>query len=285
MIADSKQDIIELRKRQLAVDDHLTPMLALQSVTINPTELCNRTCHFCPRSDSKIYPNQNLHISEDTIRKLSSELKLNNYTNRVGWSGNGEPLLTKDFYKLVKIISDENPQLKVHEINTNGDKVKPETIDRIFDAGINHIIVSLYDGDEQLEKFTNMFEGYSTESFTLRKSYYSSDSFDGFTNRAGAVEVNTNLLKNNIKNKCYLPFYKLFIDWNGDQILCCEDWFKLTKNNLNINTHTLKEIWESTFLNNYRSHLKAGKRDLTACNKCNINGEKVGEQYTEYFKL
>ena len=130
-----------------------------------------------------------------------------------------------------------------------------------------------------------MFEGYNSDTFTLRKSYYHSDNFSGFTNRAGAVKVNTELLKENIKNKCYLPFYKLFIDWNGDQILCCEDWFKLSKNKLNINTHTLKEIWESAFLDKYRQHLKDGKRDLAVCNKCNIHGEKVGKQYTEYYKL
>lgn len=285
MIAENKQDIIDLRKRQISADDEKTPMKALQSITINPTELCNRTCHFCPRSDAKIYPNQNLHITEDTVRKLSLELKLNNYTNRIGWSGNGEPLLTKNFFKLVKIISDENPQLKVHEINTNGDKIGNDTVDKLYEAGINHIVVSLYDGDAQLDKFNKLFEGYNSDMFTLRKSYYHSDNFSGFTNRAGAVKVNEDLLKENIKNKCYLPFYKLFIDWNGDQILCCEDWFKLSKNKLNINTHSLKDIWESTFLNKYRTHLKEGKRDLTVCNKCNINGEKVGKQYTEYFTL
>jgi len=67
--------------------------------------------------------------------------------------------------------------------------------------------------------------------------------------------------------------------------LCCEDWFKLSKNKLNINTHSLKEIWESTFLNNYRTHLKEGKRDLPVCNRCNIHGEKVGEEYTKYYTL
>jgi MoaA/NifB/PqqE/SkfB family radical SAM enzyme len=285
VIANSKQNIIELRKQQIKHSVDMTPMEALQSITINPTELCNRTCHFCPRSDAKIYPNQNLHIAEDTIRKLSSELRLNNYSNRVGWSGNGEPLLTKDFYKLVKIVSNENPQLRVHEINTNGDKLTSDIISKIYEAGINHIVVSLYDGDEQLHKFSKLFQEYPDDTFTLRKSYYHSNNFKGFTNRAGAVDLNADMVDEYKSNKCYLPFYKLFIDWNGDQILCCEDWFKLSKNKLNINTHSLKDIWESTFLNNYRKHLQEGKRDLPVCNKCNIHGEKVGEQYTKYYNL
>ena len=40
---------------------------------INPTELCNRTCSFCPRGID--YPNQNLHISPEVIEKLGSDLE------------------------------------------------------------------------------------------------------------------------------------------------------------------------------------------------------------------
>ena len=152
MIANNKQDIVELRKNQQGLNDQLTPMMALQSISIHSTELCNRTCYFCPRSDPKIYPNQNLHISEDTIRRLSSELKLNNYTNRVGWSGNGEPLLTKDFYKLAKIISDENPQLSVHEIITNGDKIKPAVILLIHSKKYKNDIIKILKLDNLLIK-------------------------------------------------------------------------------------------------------------------------------------
>ena len=31
-------------------------------VDLNPTELCNRRCVFCPRKDDTFYPNQNLHV-------------------------------------------------------------------------------------------------------------------------------------------------------------------------------------------------------------------------------
>ena len=287
MIAENKNDIIELRKRQTEYfgNQELIPLNALQSITINPTELCNRSCHFCPRSDSSIYPNQNFHISEQTIRNLSAQLKLNNYKNRICWSGNGEPLLTKNFLNLVNIISSENPQIKTIELNTNGDKLDEKIIKDIYDSGINYIIVSVYDGDSSLNKFLGLFKGYDNSTYTLRKSYYQSDNFKDFTNRAGAVKLNDDKVSEHRNNKCYLPFYKLFIDWNGDVIVCCEDWFKLSKTTLNINTHTLEEIWTSDFLNTYRKHLKDGNRNLKVCNKCNINGEKVGMEYVNFFKI
>jgi MoaA/NifB/PqqE/SkfB family radical SAM enzyme len=285
MIANNKRDIIKIRKKQnenVSVNNEIN---ALQSITINPTELCNRTCYFCPRHDPKIYPNQNLHMSEETAKRLASQLKSIDYKNKVIWSGNGEPLLNKNILNLIKIIHNDNPQLRIHEVNTNGDKLSAVLIDDLYSAGINHIMVSVYDGEESFEKFTKLFENYNSNSYTLRKSYYHNLDLTDFTNRGGATKLNSHVKFN--ENKCYLPFYRLFIDWNGDIILCCEDWRKITKNilKLNINTHNIKEIWLSEVLNKYRTRLKEGDRSLSPCNSCNIHGERVGEEYVKIFKL
>jgi len=282
VISSNINDTVKMRYNQTDINEEKTPMDALQSITINPTELCNRTCHFCPRSDSKIYPNRNLHISEETVKRISSELKTNNYSNRVGWSGNGEPLLTDKIFDLIKIVSEENTQLKVHEIITNGDKLDYEIIQKLYDSGINHIIVSLYDGDEQLNKFINYFKNIESSKYTLRKSYYTAEN-NSFTNRGGSINYNINLLESHKNNKCYIPFYKLFLDYNGDVLICCEDWLRLSKNKLNINKNSLKEIWNSSFLNNYRKKLANGDRSLTVCNKCNINGKLIGKEFLEYY--
>ena len=117
--------------------------------------------------------------------------------------------------------------------------------------------------------------------------YYNSDNYENFTNRAGAVNMNMDNMSLHRKNKCYWPFYKMVLDWDGGILLCCEDWFKLSKkhinNTFNINTHTIEEIWNSDYLNEYRSYLKEGKRTKSICNKCNMHGEKIGKEYVEYF--
>lgn len=280
MIATSKSDVILLRNSQL--HEPSTVNGCLQSITINPTELCNRTCGFCPRSDAKRYPNQNLHISQKTVESLSKKLKEFGYRGRVGWSGNGEPLLTENFLDHIESVARSNPDLSVHEINTNGDKLTPNLIEKIYSAGINHIIVSVYDGEESLEKFKDMFRGYSVEDYTLRISYGDKNPI-GFTNRAGFVSVNSDKISEFKDNKCYLPFYKLVIDWNGDVLVCCEDWGRKSRSELNINTHTLSEIWNSDKLRSYRNNLVIGKRTLSPCNVCNIHGEKVGKNFAERF--
>lgn len=285
MIANDKADVIKIRKKQSENVSVNNEMDALQSITLNPTELCNRTCHFCPRHDPKIYPNQNLHMSEETAIRLASQLKSIDYKNKVIWSGNGEPLLNKNILNLIKIIHDSNPQLRVHEVNTNGDKLNAAVIDDLYFAGINHIMVSVYDGEESFEKFIKLFENYDPNQYTLRKSYYHNLDLTDFTNRAGTTQVNSQVKFNT--NKCYLPFYKLFMDWNGDILLCCEDWRKITKDvlKLNINTHSIKEIWLSKVFNEYRNRLQHGDRSLSPCNRCNIHGERVGEEYIKFFNL
>ena len=75
-ILKDKNEVIELRRKQVGYDPNVEkiPLNALRSITLNSTEMCNRKCHFCPRSDPKVYPNQKLHISEKTIRNFSKEL-------------------------------------------------------------------------------------------------------------------------------------------------------------------------------------------------------------------
>jgi radical SAM protein with 4Fe4S-binding SPASM domain len=289
-IISNKEELVELRKEQVAINqsDVKIPLNALRSISINPTEMCNRKCHFCPRTDPKIYKNQRVHISKETIQALSKEMKKNNYLGKVSWSGFGEPMMNPELLELVSIIRDENPDA-IQEINTNGDYLKGDVnkIDELYDAGITYIIISLYDGPEQLEEYKKLFEKYDPSTYALRISYYEISDFENFSNRAGAVKVNVENIPKYRKNKCFVPFYKLQIDWNGDILVCCEDWFRLSKklNNLNINTHSLKEIWESDFLTDYRKKLSNGDRSNPVCNRCNVNGEKLGGNYVEYFKL
>ena len=290
-ILKDKNEVIDLRRAQVGYNpnEEKIPINALRSITLNSTEMCNRKCHFCPRSDPNVYANQKLHISEETIRNLSKRMSEIQYSGSLIWSGFGEPLMTKNYEHLTKIIKDENPQLKRQEINTNGDYLRPKRIEELYNAGVDLIIVSLYDGPEQLEKMQKRFEGYDESMYSFRISYYNSDNFENFSNRAGAVNMNIEKNKSHHTNKCFWPFYKMVIDWDGRILLCCEDWFKISKNNIdnnfNINTHSLNEIWDSQFLNDYRKYLKDGKRIKPVCNKCNMNGEKVGGEFVEYFKL
>ena len=64
-------------------------------VELNVNELCNRTCIFCPRHDTKLYPNRNLHMEIDLAKELAIQLEEINFSGIVNISGTGEATLTK----------------------------------------------------------------------------------------------------------------------------------------------------------------------------------------------
>ena len=118
---------------------------------INPTELCNRTCTFCPRVDPDDYPNQNLNMTVDLAKKIADELLALDYQGSVAFSGYGEPLLTPNIEKIINQFGDINV-----EVVTNGDPLNKKMIKDLYAAGLNTIVVSLYDGPFQVDEFKKL---------------------------------------------------------------------------------------------------------------------------------
>jgi radical SAM protein with 4Fe4S-binding SPASM domain len=67
----------------------------------------------------------------------------------------------------------------------------------------------------------------------------------------------------------------MMIDWNGDVLLCVQDWNKRVKFS-NLNSSSLKECWMSNGIRIYRSLLGKGKRKLPPCNNCDVDGKLHG---------
>jgi len=241
---------------------------------INPTELCNRRCVFCPREDVDLYPNQNLHISLDLCSKIADQLKTLKYTGGVALSGYGEPTLHPKFIEIVKIFGKDIRT----ELITSGDFLTPQFAAELYEAGISKILVSLYDGPHQMEHFHEIFsEAKVPEShYFLRDRWYTMDSDYGvkLTNRAGTV-TKGNQIDVEENRPCFYTHYSMSIDWNGDVLLCVQDWNKKVKMG-NLNSQTLLDVWNSPNFNKYRRTLGKGKRALTPCNTCNTDGTLHG---------
>ena len=263
----------------------LNELKGLSVIEMCITELCTRTCGFCPRGDSNIYPNQKLFMSLDTAKKIGMECKANNYQGDFHFSGFGESLTHKQFFPLIKLLKDILPN-NYFALTTNGDLLKEHTAKLAYDSGINHIIVSCYDGQEYYDKFDLMLRKVGG-SYDIRKLWITPGETleemtkrNEFNNRSGAVSsIDFDENKKTFKtNPCYLPFYKLVFDYNGEALLCCNDWFRRHKGFGNINTHSLQEIWYCEEFNTVRENLKRGVRAGPACSNCSIRGDIVGKE-------
>lgn len=249
-------------------------------IDLNPTELCNRACIFCPRADESKYPNQSLFMSEILVEKIASELSELNYEGSIVLAGFGEPMLYPDLLSLINKFRD----IKL-EIVTNGDPLTVKNIKQMYEAGMNMFVISMYDGPEQIEKFNSMFKeaGVSNEHYLLRDRWHTQEDEYGLklTNRAGMVDVG---IQEEVKldKPCYYPHYSMTIDWNGDVLLCVQDWNKKIKLG-NIYSQTLLEVWNSNTMNKYRKKLGSGNRDISPCNGCNANGTLHGFNHIKYW--
>jgi len=275
----NKSTLQNLRRKSSFVDDvQMRDNVPLFSwLDINLTELCNRKCVFCPRADPAFYPNQKLHMSNSLAEKIAGELRDLNYKGTIVLSGFGEPMLHPTLAELVSVFRDD---IRV-EMVTNGDFLSTDRISQLLDAGVDFFVVSMYDGPHQKDSFNTMFAeaGCGEQQYLLRDRWYSEDEGFGLklTNRAGTVTIGIQD-EVDVTHPCYYPAYSMTIDWNGDVLLCVQDWHKKVKAG-NLYAQSLMEVWTSPQMKKRRTELACGRRISAPCNLCNAEGTLHGRNH------
>ena len=257
------------------------PLDSILTVEINTTELCNRTCVFCPRHDPRVFPNRNLHLTIKGAETIAEELADNGYQGKISFSGFGENLLNPNFAEIVKVFHIELPQATL-ECNTNGDKLDVEMLKKLFRSGLDQLYINLYDGPEQMEHFDTMLE-----EARIREDQYKFRMHWGdfekhgliLNNRSGVIDwigVEDDTIENLKGKPCHYPFYKMFVDRNGDVLFCSNDWGRehVVGNLLSMSLH---DVWFSKPMTKIRKKLMKGNREQSPCNKCSVDGSLFGK--------
>ena len=248
-------------------------------IELSLIDTCNRVCSFCPKSNEQIAPNTHQKMERVLIEKLCSDLKKINFNGAFCLCGYGEPLLHKDHI----FIINELAKIGQVEIITNGDTINDEKLREIYSSNASRLLISLYDGSDQLKKFQEMIERNKIpKDFVILRDRWYSDKKDfgvKLTNRVGTVSIG-NQDKIQINKKCYYTSYQLLIDWNGDVFLCPQDWQRRVTMG-NIMQKGFFDIWNGKILNKFRTlHLK-GDRSQSPCNSCNANGMVYGKKHSK----
>ena len=221
-----------LKRRSLIVDKDIKYYQGLPLPTwieLSLIDVCNRSCSFCPKSDPKIAPDTYQKMGRSLIDKLTAELKKIKYRGSIALCGYGEPLLHKDILYITRKLSETASV----EIVTNGDALNPDRLKKLYDAGLTTLLISVYDGPKEAESFLKMMKRINIDKsrYVIRNRYYGEDKDFGITlsNRAGNLnnaEFKIEPLKESLKMKCTYPSYTFFIDYNGDVLMCPQDWGK-----------------------------------------------------------
>ncbi len=234
---------------------------------------------FCPKADDKVAPDTFQKMTRKIIDEIHDQLLEIHFTGTISLCGYGEPLLHKDITYIVKKLSNVSNV----EIITNGDVLSSKRLQDLYLANASKVLVSMYDGPEQIEKFEKMKKNANVpeDLLILRDRWY--DKYNDFgvklTNRAGTI--NTGIQEKVDKNKaCFYPTYQCLIDWNGNVYLCPQDWQRKVSMG-NIMQETFYEIWIGSALTKYRQNLLLGKRCSSPCKDCNADGTLLGKNHAE----
>ena len=241
-----------------------TPVFASVEFSINGA--CNRRCTFCPRVDEDGYPNIYNSLDIKVFEKNLIDLKKINYKGRFSFSGFSEPLLTKNLHEYISLMKTNLPNSPV-EIVSNGDPLTRRN------------------GAKKLN--------LNDTQFILRNRYLKPDKSYGITisNRAGSVNLTNEVfelkpLEEPLNQPCYYPFYKVLIDYNGDLLMCSNDW-KKERVMGNICSESIVTIWKNKIFNNTRKRLAVCDRSHAPCNVCDVegtmNGKSAFEKWDAFF--
>lgn len=122
------------------------------SIRLEVTSKCNINCKYCHKSD---YANKVDDMTTTEIETLIKSLKEQYPINKVLLTG-GEPLLNKDIVKLVRTLT--NMDIKVDMV-TNGKLLNEELIQKLYNAGLKRIRLSI-DGFEEHTEYRKGSDPY-----------------------------------------------------------------------------------------------------------------------------
>ena len=221
-----------------------------------------------------------LNVSNEVIKKIDLKILIkiaNLLENKIKSNknificGNGGSAAIANHY-----VADYLKLLRTHT------KLKPKLIESLYNAGLQQMVVSMYDGPEQIQYFKDLFKesNVGDNYYTLRDRWYDEEEDYGllYTNRAGSMG---DKLLSPHERPCYYTHYSTYIDWNGDVLLCCQDMYNRTKIFGNVLEKKLVDIWIDKKLIDYRKKLSVGKRVLSPCDNCTANGMVFGDKHSK----
>jgi radical SAM protein with 4Fe4S-binding SPASM domain len=226
---------------------------------------CTRKCWFCKFGQERQDP-EIMFMTNETILKIAEDLQKLKYSGRISLYGINEPLLEPRLLDMITLFKSKCPDSFI-TINTNGDGLTEALYKKLILAGIDGIIIDIYDNLAMSR--LRIFGAYEKVALKdMRKPIGKID------NRAGGIQINQDKFFPDkfIQSSCLRPFNMLHIRPNGDVNLCANDMYGDVVMG-NVINQSLEDIWNSEKFKLYRNELNTnGRANLKLCQNCSHNG-------------
>jgi len=206
------------------------------------------------------------------------------YFAKFGFNGSvyfsiyNEPLTDSRIFDLIKMAKEAMPLCKV-QMYTNGLLLNPYTVDRLVDAGLDTLRISLYSDCIEYAWAVNRVRksGKCNVSISPRLSL-SPKTDAGYDDRIGLYDRNLNCT-----DPCYMPIQYFNVNCKGDVMLCWDEW-KSSVTFGNVNTDSVEDILMNPKRISVIESLKKGNR-YGVCAGCDRPTEMCISEYRSDLKL
>lgn len=277
------------------------------NIGIETISKCFRKCNFCPVSTFNRYKQE---MSWETIKHIVQQLKELKYGGRIETYVYDDLFVDNRWEEILALIREELPRACIMT-STSGDSFKTiSDLQRAFDLGLNQLQINVYSVHDaskdpaqfekgiqqaktreaellrwvnalELDQSLSLYQNIGSKKKACQviakygiKPTTTDSELEGpnhIQNRSGNIPDFRPALKEPISKHCTKPFRFLNINWLGNAILCCNDFYGETHFG-NVMEKSLVEIWNDTNLHIYRLKLQNKKRDCFLCDKCDFNG-------------
>ncbi|MBC8382685.1 MAG: SPASM domain-containing protein [Candidatus Cloacimonetes bacterium] len=229
------------------------------SADIETYGYCNRSCEFCFNNPK--FPQREKGIMSASLwKKIINELSEIHYYGRISPHFFGEPLLDKKLSEYVRYAREKCPNSYIL-IVSNGDLLDKDKLLELIDSGVNKLYITNYD-DQLRPIIQHLVETYP--AYIAVRQYTDFYKID----RAGMIFER----KSSIQKPCLSLFGQLVINWKGEVVLCCMDYYAEYVFG-NVKDGKIIDIWRGEKISNYRKKLIKGLRDsIEICEFCDYNG-------------
>lgn len=276
------------------------------NIYIEPTNACNLNCIMCARK--KMYRKLG-YLKLSDFKKIIDKLVSKNWCPPITLTGQGEPLINKDIFLMIKYAKENNFNVS---LISNSTLLNKQKIGLLLESGLDRFqtmfdsidkksfeilrvgadyektkqnLINLIEMNEQINHplfiSIGLIETSLTKKIKETKQFWQSLPIDNFFHsQLFSLQADSGMYSEAIKNIskgtkgiCVTPFISLSISYNGDTVICSHDF-----NNIwvigNIFKDELEEIWGGEKAQKLRGALISGYINFFTsighhCGKCN----------------
>jgi len=217
----------------------ILPLRVPLLVWIDPTNMCNFKCVFCPTGDSELLKKVGRPkgiMTMKTFNKVVNDLKImvRKYSQRpvqISLYKDGEPLLNKNLPEMIKILKDSRVTDCV-EITTNASALTEKKSREIIEAGLDKIRFSIeHVNDQGYEKIVQKKISFKKILQNVRNFWKINQE------HSGKVQVHTKIVNTNLSKKEEDEFINTFKRYtNTIKVNYLHGWSNVSEKDFALNT-------------------------------------------------